>query len=692
MKIRTDYIIILADKEMSDYKPLKCTYTFKLVRGDSYKWEIEIFFFNHGVGELEPLSSSSQTVARSCKVPFGFIESVTHLSTERLGVSNKTGQRVALEFTKLSPMLDVNDSKLKRTLLHFKSISCAHVVGMLNKLIGEFHSDSLKIDSSQSYINDSNVQMELVVESTRKRMELFESSSESGYESNNLSKRSRSLVIESQTVSILNETVEYRTEDSEEDIHSSPLLTCASPSMVQSTPIKDMEKSIIRDLQNVGESQVLDESHNKSVNLDTGKILDEIDKESSKSDHDSLMSQIKEIIGEVELKALQFENIVVPKEVSLDLSKVQKLREYLVNTPDKTKSSLIGVIALEDEGNGQIDKYECWVNAELFTALSHLSLEGEIDNNRVLAVVHMIKDNDVDIKVLGNFLLANSLDFDTKFSDKMMYQDLLRFSIRLIREENTEEVKKFVRESLKRFSKGYRNSALLLQLATLSESFLKVLEKFIDLYEVGSINGMQLSARKRCGINRKDKRKSDHRIEVPIDIFRNLLGCESTDREILVRNLVNCSITLSEFKSKIALSAGLREVKAVVASVAEKSFESLKKSFPTQLNDEKLTEYVGAKSHPKTGPNLQYSKLCQLIKDLVEIPTKNTDSVLAGSLMFLESETIGLVESFKKIKESDIIFIEAREDCQMLDKYGYVIREQVLSNRGIVVYLSLIHI
>ena len=643
------------------YKPLKCTYTFKLVHGEIYKWELEVFFWNHGEKVLEPLSSSSQTVARGSKIPFGFIDTVTHLDSDLIGISNRRGDRASLHIEKLSPLLETDDTKLKMALLHFKPMGCSKVVGMLNQVIGEFHSESMLVSpetNEQDRLINISTSDELVVANSNKRKDIVETSIESGYMSNKrvLTRRS-STVIETQSISLFNDAIEPNSKDLE--VFNSSFKLDSQSMVIHSTPKKiDDQRSLVKNMTN-------------SVSKDAEDL--------------TIIEKIKMIIEDAYFKAIKFDQIIVPKSITVDQSKVRRYREYLLNTPDKTKSTLVGLIKLNDSTAG--GKFECWVNVELFTALSHLSIEQELDIDYVLAVVHVIaEDDDIDSSTLGQFLMANSKDFDSKFSDKMKYQDLVRFSMRMIKDENTDEMKKFVRESLKSFSKGYRNSSTFLRLAGLPEDCLKYLEKFMALYETGSLCGMQVSSRKRCGLNGQDKRSVDVRIEVPIDILKYIIEAEKKDREPLLISIVNSSITLTEFKTKIEVAAGLKDVKLIVASVAEKSFDSMKNTFPSQLHDENLLEYIGAKSHPKTGPNPKHSKLSQFVKDLVEIPSDTVQDSLSGSLSFTEVETLGLIDLGKKIKEADIIYLEAMDGISLLEKVGYKLMEKILGHDGIVIY------
>ena len=176
---------------MSFSKPLKSTFTFKLVRGDEFKWEIECFFFNHKEKHLEPISSSSQTVARELKVPFGYIESVKCIDSNLLCISNKTSDRLVLQLDRLSPFLDDEEGKLKRALLHFKPIGCVEVVKMLNRLIKEFHSDDLKEDANDV---ESSSSLSPIISTNKRKAQTL---SDSGYETskNSVLNRTRSLII-----------------------------------------------------------------------------------------------------------------------------------------------------------------------------------------------------------------------------------------------------------------------------------------------------------------------------------------------------------------------------------------------------------------------------------------------------------------------------------------------------------------
>ena len=288
------------------YKPLKCTYTFKLVHGEVYKWEVEVFFWNHGEKVLEPLSSSSQTVARGSKIPFGFIDTVTHLDSDLIGISNRRGDRASLHIEKLSPLLETDDTKLKMALLHFKPMGCSKVVGMLNQVIGEFHSESMLVSpetNEQDRLINISTSDELVVANSNKRKDIVETSIESGYMSNKrvLTRRS-STVIETQSISLFNDAIEPNSKDLE--VFNSSFKLDSQSMVIHSTPKKiDDQRSLVKNMTN-------------SVSKDAEDL--------------TIIEKIKMIIEDAYFKAIKFDQIIVPKSITVDQSKVRRYREKFV--------------------------------------------------------------------------------------------------------------------------------------------------------------------------------------------------------------------------------------------------------------------------------------------------------------------------------------------------------------------------
>jgi len=425
------------------------------------------------------------------------------------------------------------------------------------------------------------------------------------------------------------------------------------------------------------EESLMDESiSSKEDNLD-GKVVDE------KLD---INERIKDIIQNADFLAVKIEDIIVPKELESDKSKVQELYDYLLNTPDKTKASLLGLVSKVDDEGKIVGKCECWVNVELFLALSRIRNEngGEY---RALAVVHTIKENDIDSNILGRFLVANSKNFDSKFAVKMRYQDLLRFTLGVVKDGDYETAIKFLKNSMKCFPKGIRNCNLFLRFTKFSRNYLNHLEKFIILYEEGSLSGMKLSERKRCGIDRKSKRNNSSKLEVPIELLRQLANSHERDREDLMRSILNSNITYPEFKKKSEISSSLTDLKDTILRMTNKNFTELKEMYRNQLDNDVLLQFVGAKTL-KTGPNLQYVKLDQFVKNLMDIPVDEVQDTIMGTVTYKSVESLSLLETRKKVKEANVIFIEAldKDDMEIFNKFEYSITEHILSGKAVAVF------
>ena len=680
-------------------KPLKSTFTFKLVPGETFQWEIEVFYFNFKSKDLEPLSSSPQTTPRDLKVSFGFLESVKFVDPQLLSVVNSRKNTALFQFERLSPMLDSDDSKLKRTLIHFKEQGCEKVVKTLNKLIVQFHADEQRVTSSCG-ATDSCISLSKGRNSTV--------SSKTADGSSTSSRMSRS-----QSVSLLNKKFEidqhtnldlsYLGESSSQLVGKKRKNDCsktdetasrddamAGEEMGGEKKRKIDDDKIETDGEMASDDSVTGEEANRKVEGDSSEDEDERGKV-------EIMKRVQQIIKKAKFLAVKFEKIAIPKDIIINKQTVSNFKEYLTRTPDKTKTSLLGLVrSVDDEEN--IGMYECWVNPELFLAHMELKLErnesDESDDsdeytNRALSVVHTVRsDDEVESRVLGNFLSANSKDFSIKFSEKLTYQDLLRFSIRTLEEENSDQAKKFVRQTLRGFSKGNRHCGLFIQFASLPPVFLKTFEIFVKLFEEGSLNGMKLSTRKLCGLNSKNKRQEVTKLEVPIDILKSNMKVPEEERKKLLKSLLKADITFPQYKSMLEDAVGLCEVKSLVATKSGQSFAELKIKHPGQFEDKCLMEFIGAKCNPKTGPNQQHTKLTNRLNEILSIPAEEFPDGLTGAVNFVEAEDLGMIATGKKVKEADVIFIQAGsdEDREMFNKFEYSIKEHVLGNSCVSVW------
>ena len=130
------------------------------------------------------------------------------------------------------------------------------------------------------------------------------------------------------------------------------------------------------------EHEETDEDNNTAGKKAARKDKDnEVSSDSEETDNErgkvEIMQLVEQIIKEAKFLAVKFEDIVVPKDIIINQQKVNDYKEYLQKTPDKTKTSLLGLVRNVNE-EGYIDgMLECWVNPELF--LAHMELELETD-------------------------------------------------------------------------------------------------------------------------------------------------------------------------------------------------------------------------------------------------------------------------------------------------------------------------
>ena len=429
------------------------------------------------------------------------------------------------------------------------------------------------------------------------------------------------------------------------------------------------------------------------VGKQAAKKENEVNSDSEETDNErgevEIMQLVEEIIKKAKFLAVKFENIVIPNDIVIEQQKVNDYKEYLQKTPDKTKTSLLGLVRKLDEEGNMDGMLECWVNPELFLAHMELKLETEEYENRALAVVHTVSSEDeIDSRVLGNFLSANSKDFSVRFSDKLTYQDLLRFTIRTLEEEKNERTYKFVKQSLKMFSKGNRHCSLFIQFANLAPAFLKQFERFLKLYEEGSLNGMKLSTRKLCGLNRNFKRQDVTKLEVPIDILKNNMKVTEEARKEMLNSLLRKVVTFPQYKARLEDAVGLCEVKGLAAKISGQSYEELKARHPGQFEDKCLAEFIGAKSSPKTGPNQQLTKLTNRVREILSVPVEDLPDGLRGAVSFVKVDDLRMIATGKKVKEADVIFLQSVSDDnrEVLDKFEYTIKEHVLVGNCVSVF------
>ena len=625
-------------------KPLKSTFTFKVVPGEKFGWEIEVFFFNFRSKVLEPISSSPQSTPRHLKVPFGFIESVELVDENYLNVRNQAGDMVLLQYGKLSPRLDDQDSKMKRTLMHIiQKESCHKLAHTISCLLKHLHSENNLTSPSNTVEEHSSPKSSSHISSSNstpvKRKSSAEGVSTSSFPTP--AKRNNSLMSKENAACALTKEFEVGS-DSESDTSSLNLL------------------------KSYGES----EDHNIIV-----------EKEDSNED---LLETIQNVISKAKFWAVKCEDIEIPANFKIDKVKVEGLKESLKKTPDKTQC-FVGLVRMEDEEGNREGKYECWVNCELFVAISEMNLECT-GAERVMAVIHSACG--IDREILGEFLLANSKDFALKFQEKLNYQDLLRFSCQVLCEDKSEKCVKFVRNALRSFSKGNKNCAVFIKLSSLDEPFLALLEKFISLYEEGSLHGAQLSARKLCGLDNNFKRKKAYsKLEVPIQLLKLQLKVSHEARLYLMNKLLNKEITLSEYKNQLLTTVGLVEVKMSIEGMSGLSLTELRSKHVNHFDNARLSDFIGAKNLA-SGPNSQLKKLTRHVKNvLAEAVDEEKEIDDEGTVTLVKSDLWNVVTIAKRVKEATVVILQCGSEKEFFDRFEHSIREQVTAGGCVALFI-----
>ena len=97
---------------------------------------------------MEPLSASSKSTPRAKKVPFGPIVVFKDVDDEVIEITNKHDERIQLFRSKLSPILDNEDSFLKKTVVAFQKRNNSALVSALNALVMKFHK-CLKVEQKE---------------------------------------------------------------------------------------------------------------------------------------------------------------------------------------------------------------------------------------------------------------------------------------------------------------------------------------------------------------------------------------------------------------------------------------------------------------------------------------------------------------------------------------------------------------
>ena len=576
----------------------KSSYTFCLKDGVDYEFEVEPVYINTKTQLVEPLSASSRTTPRDKKRPFGPVKKVTMIDEQVIKIENETGDEVFLEVQKLAPLIDKEDSRLKKELINLQAKDTNVLAKTLNDLISKMHGEKFKKNMSVNLL---------------KRQSTLPSTEQS-YEGQG--ETSSSCGGERMSVHLSGGGSRYS--------------------------LRSSQKFKKQKTENV-------EEENKAC----GEVATE--------DGVDMVEYCEQVILRVQYKSIDSDKIQVPSCLRIDHAKVAELKNLLVSRPDKTQTFCRLVCVRDEEKEDEDDgSYWVYVNVEMFIAMKELAYEGRA-NKRILAVVHFVNQDDpVSDETFGIFLNTNSKEFSARLHEQLTYQDILRFCISTLTNESdkkVEEVKNFLKRTLKGFSKGSQNISTFLNFGVLDIDYLNLFETFLHLFETGGLVGQKLSTRKMMNVDKKGRKRKDCRIEVPIGLIKMHLKVPQKTRENLLSSLLNKKIEFSVYRQKIMNAASVSDRMKQIEDISKKPFEEVKKTAPELFTDETLLEFAGAKNSP-AGPNKKLEKLVEHVKAaLGEASQKESEES-----HFIASDSLNIHSLGRLLKDFNVVIINLKEE------------------------------
>ena len=596
---------------------------------------------------MEPLSSSSQPTPKLLKSRFGFIKEVSSLDSNTLQIMNAEDVTVRLLKDKFSPLLDTEDNGMKKTLLAVMDKDVAVLSSTLNAVIKKFHAEEYKLTDSE--MGTMNSEAKSAAEAVGSQC------------SGSISKCTTEGSVAS--TSSVKEEVETQHNEDLDLSFASNITHCLSVSMLEDKELSGIDKGVNEPLTGPPIS-----------NTEPTELMEIVE-----IDHQDIMSRMEDIISKAKYQTVSFENIVVPKQVKVERDLVDKLKDLLMHTPDKTQT-FIGTIRHVDLGGDVIGPHEVWVNPELFFALSelHAELGDSAPSDRVYAVVHEVFESDgISSLIVGIFLNANSKDFAAKIHVKMMYNDLIRLSVSVISEENSERTKAFLKATLNSFTKGKKNSRFFIKFANLPSEYLRMFDEFLRLYEEGSIHGQGVPLKK---LIMDGKKNDDYRLEIPLNFLKDHLKVDQKSREEMILKLLERKITFKEYKLQLWKSSKLSNLKSKVELIAGRPFPVLKESCPGLLSDEILEEFTDAKQ-VNSGHNAVYSKLVSHVQVAMGKGTDVRDDAL--TVEFKALEDINLTSLSRSVKDFNALILHHSEDKDFNATYEFAFKEEIKKNPSV---------
>ena len=456
---------------------------------------------------------------------------------------------------------------------------------------------------------------------------------------------------------------------------------------LKSSPVESTPNSISTTDPPAAKKRKSEESQN--LEEDDSEIGKDFAEDENDDEKCTIFGGIENIIENAVYLAVKFTKIEMPKMVKIDPARVSELKESIKRAPDKTQC-IVGLIKRVDEEGDQVGSYQCWVNGELYVALMEIEMESDSEEQGyVLAVIHTVNEKDgIDSAVVGSFLLNNSKEFAAKLHQNLSYQDLLRFACVTLTSENSERTKTFLKTTLRGFEKGNKNVSFFIKFACLPLAYLNKFETFCRLFEDGSLQGMQLSYRQRIRVGKESKKKECLKLEIPLKFLKSHLKVSHEIREKLLDLLLEKKITFQQYKLELDQAAELPELKSHIEKISGLKFEDVKMKDPILLSDEFLSQFSGAKTTP-TGQNTQYLKLSNHVKVILssgEDDELNKDAT--SKVSFKESDRANIGGVNKIVKEHDVVVMVKGSDKNFNDKFEFAMREHVLGNSSIGIFID----
>ena len=603
----------------------KSTFTFLLKEGEDFEYQLEPFFLNTKSQEVEPLSASPNSTPRANKKPFGAILKIVKIDEDIIQILNKESEVLCLEVKRLSPLIDSEESRLKTALIDLKEMPTDELVNSMSQLVAKVSSEEChkkkvirqatlpKNSLDNDNDSESDLEQSLIL---GKKLSVSYKSAGSYYEkSTSVGERKNRENSGEPSVSLKRKLMEIDdTEVNNEDMGK--------------------EKDDRDDDRDDGDDEEEDVDPGKGENVD-------------------IHAYAEKVISDARYKAFNADALQVPPCLKINQEKVADLKKLLMSTPDKTQTWCAGVVVI-DENGVRVSPVWVYVNQEIYVAMQELACEG-MNTDRIPVVLHVVREEDpIDAETFGMFLHTNSKDFTARLHDKMLYQDIFAFCSTAVvndSEENTDEVKTFLKKTLKSFSKGAQNVPTFLNFAYLPVGYLNKFEQLIRLFETGSLNGQKLSFRKVRNMDKNCKRKTTCRLEVPLSLFKLHLTVSQNVRESLLFKLLTKKIEFAVYMEMLKAASNICEVKKEVEKISKKPFAELKEKAPDMFVDEVLLAFAGAKSNA-SGQNRKHELLVSHIN-----VSKNKEPTAKKVEQFVNSDGLNIHSLGRKFKKYNVIIL-----------------------------------